>query len=72
MSVLGPLGGAHVRIMKMSIFGIGGSKMKTVAFACKAKDLRKNLKFLWEVNRVLSLPKGQMRTLILNLRYGVS
>lgn len=46
--------------------------MKTVAFACKAKDLRKNLKFLWEVNRVLSLPKGPMRTLILNSRYGIS
>lgn len=28
--------------------------MKNMAFACKAKDLRKNLKFLWKANYILS------------------
>lgn len=46
--------------------------MKNMAFACKAKDLRKNLKFLWGVNLVLGLPRGPMRTHLLNCRYGVS
>lgn len=34
--------------------------MKNMAFACKAKDLRKNLKFLWQANRFLSSDRAKI------------
>ena len=45
--------------------------MKNMAFMCKAKDLRANLRYLWWSNQVLCAPPD-VRVVLLNSRYGIT